>query len=162
MKKVLLGAHMSIAGGIDKAFYAGASIDCTAIQVFTHSNRQWAIRDLSKDVITASKEAQKKTGIQHVLVHATYLINLGSADAQTVKKSMVALQKELRRCSELGFPYLVLHPNGSMSDRKASMKQISACIDEVFDQTDTSTTILLEIMAGQGNSVGANFDELAL
>ena len=74
-----MGAHMSIAGGIDKAFYAGASIDCTAIQVFTHSNRQWAIKDLSKDSDSSKQKMPKKRrASQHVLVHATYLINLVS------------------------------------------------------------------------------------
>lgn len=160
-QKVLLGAHMSIAGGIDKAFYAGASIDCTAIQVFTHSNRQWAIKDLSKEAIAATKNAQKETGIQHVLVHASYLINLGSVTKGIVKKSAVALAKELQHCTALSFPYLVLHPGSGITDKKACMDQISSLINEIFDEVDSSTTILLELMAGQGTSVGANFEELA-
>src|SRR5262245_30663506 len=128
-KKVLLGAHMSIAGGIDKAFLAGASIDCTAIQVFTHSNRQWAIKDLSKEAIDAVKNAQAQTGIEHVLVHASYLINLGSTTAHIAKKSAITLAKELQHCADLSFPYLVLHPGSGIADKKACMDQIGGLIN---------------------------------
>lgn len=159
--KTLLGAHLSIAGGIEKAFYAGASIDCTALQIFTHSNRQWAIKDISQQTIEATKEAQKETGIKHVLVHASYLINLGTASADTYKKSLNALEKELEHCSALSFPYLVLHPGSGLANPQACMKQISEAINEVLHKTKSSTTILLEIMAGQGTSVGRNFEQLA-
>ncbi len=160
-QKILLGAHMSIAGGIDKAFYSGSSINCTAIQLFTHSNRQWAMKPISDKIIAATNQAQKETGINHVIVHASYLVNLGSATAETVKKSSIALGKELQNCSSLSFPYLVLHPGAGISDKKACMKQISEGINEVFHEVDTSTMILLEIMAGQGTSVGSSFEQLA-
>lgn len=158
---VLLGAHLSIAGGIDKAFYAGASIGCTALQIFTHSNRQWAIKDLSQDSIEAVKKAQQETGIKHPFVHASYLINIGSEKPAIAKKSAVTLVKELQRCSELNIPYLILHPGSGGTDKKATITQISTIINEVLDH-EAHTTILIELMAGQGNSVGATFEELAL
>ncbi len=159
--QVLLGAHMSIAGGIEKAFYAGASIQCSAIQIFTHSNRQWAIKSISPKTIEAVEQARKNTGIEHVVVHASYLINLGSASADTVKKSMLALSKELQHCQDLSLPYLILHPGAGIADKKDCMQQISNCLNETLEATDTSTTICLEIMAGQGTSVGSSFEQLA-
>ena len=152
---------MSIAGGIDKAFYAGASINCTAIQVFTHSNRQWAAKDLTKENIATIKQAQKETEIEHVVVHASYLVNLGSATADIVKKSQHALEKELALCELLGFPFLVLHPGAGLTDQKACIKQISNALNEVLEKSTGSTKVLFEIMAGQGSSVGYTFEQLA-
>ena len=160
-KKVLLGAHMSIAGGIDKAFYRGASIECTAIQIFTHSNRQWAIKDISKEMVVAVAQAKKETGIEHILVHASYLINLGSATAATLKKSKAALEAELKHCEDLSLPFLVLHPGSGNPDENACMQQISESLNEVLELSSNKVTILLEIMAGQGTSVGYTFEQLA-
>ncbi len=156
---VLLGAHMSVAGGIDQAYYRGASINCTAIQFFTHSNRQWHIKPLDQATIDAVQEAQKKTGIVS-MVHASYLINLGSDSAQTVKKSASTLQKELELCHQLSVPTLVLHP-GSGKDPQTAMKQIADALSEILDADKGTTTIALELMAGQGGQVGKTFEQLA-
>ncbi len=163
MKKspTLLGAHMSIAGGIDKAYYNGASIGCTAIQFFTHSNRQWAMKPLDEESINNTALAQKETGINHAVVHASYLINLGSSSTDIVKKSLTTLVKELERCEELNIAHLVLHPGAGMSNATACMDQISTGINEALDQAESNTTIALETMAGQGTQVGYRFEQLA-
>ncbi len=158
----LLGAHMSIAGGIENAYGRGASIGCTAIQFFTHSNRQWAMKEISDSTIRAVQEAQNKTGITHAMVHASYLINLGSDTAATVKHSLITLKKEIEQCNALGINYLVLHPGGGKSDPQKVMQQISAGLTEVLQGVPhNKTMILLEIMAGQGSHVGSTFEELA-
>ncbi len=159
-RPLLLGAHMSIAGGIENAFYKGASIGCTAIQIFTHSNRQWAMKDLSAASIEAAKKAQRETDIEHVMVHASYLINLGSETASTVKQSISTLIKELDQCHKLNIPHLVLHPGGN-SNAKVGIDQISNGINEALEQSQNSTLILLETMAGQGSQVGYQFEQLA-
>ncbi len=160
-KKVLLGAHMSIAGGIDQAFYRGAEIGCTAIQIFTHSNRQWHTPPLTQATIEAVNEARKKTGISSCVVHASYLINPGSQSAETVKKSKETLQKELSNCHDLSIPYLVLHPGSGSADIDSSLVQIAEVLDEVFETTPGSTAILLENMAGQGSQIGSTLEQLA-
>lgn len=157
---VLLGAHMSIAGGIENAYYSAASIDCTALQFFTHSNRQWAIKPLTSDMIELVKQAKEKTGITHAMVHASYLINIASTSAETRKRSKDTLRKELERCAEIGVPHLVLHP-GSHPSPKEGIAMVSEGINEIFSQESSNVMILLENMAGQGNSLGSTFEQLS-
>ncbi len=157
---ILLGAHISIAGGIENAYFRGASIDCTAIQYFTHSNRQWKMKPLSQEVITATKEARIKTGITHDMVHASYLINLASTSPETRLKSLTMLGMELQHCAELGVKHLVLHP-GSRPDTQEGIALICQGINEVFKTHDLPVTILLENTAGQGSQIGHTFAQLA-
>ncbi len=157
---VLLGAHMSIEGGVDQALYRAASINCTAMQIFTHSNRQWHMKTLEESAQTAWQDAQKETGIEHVVVHASYLINMGSLSSETVKQSRALLKKELENCHTLSIPFLVLHPGGGQKDATASIDQIAEGINEAFEESG-STMILLETMAGQGTQVGYRFEQLA-
>ena len=157
----LLGAHMSGAGGLEQAFYRAASINCTAMQLFTHSNRQWHMKDLTESTQIAWVKAQKETGIEHVMVHASYLINLGSVSTETVQKSRDMLTKELEQCHQLSIPLLVLHPGGGQTDPTICIDQIANGINEVFERESGSTKILLETMAGQGTQVGYRFEQLA-
>lgn len=157
---ILLGSHMSIAGGLEKSLYRGASIGCTAIQIFSHSNRQWIIKDITIDQINQFEQAKKDTNIYDIIVHASYLINLGSKTLETRKKSLDALDKELIRCEQLNIPYLVLHPGSGTQDTRACCNQIIESINELFQQKKYKTTLLLENMAGQGSSVGTTFEQL--
>jgi len=160
-KELLLGGHMSIAGGMYKAIVRGQEIDCTAIQIFTKSNRQWAGKKLTKEDIDLFKQTWKDSGVRSIIAHTTYLINIGSPNPDIAKKSMSALEDELLRCESLGIPYLVLHPGsyvqGTVED---SMDQIAAILDEIFERNKGKTKILLETMAGQGTSVGYRFEQL--
>jgi deoxyribonuclease IV len=159
--KGLLGAHMSIAGGIDQAFIRGHSIGCTTIQIFTHSNRSWRFKDLTEETIQDVKKAQSFTGITKTLAHASYLINFASSSAETVKKSRETLGKELIQCEQLSIPYLVLHPGTGTKDIQEAIQKISDAINSVLDHTPGTTLLLLETMAGQGSSVGYRFEQLA-
>src|ERR1700730_5527430 len=91
---LLLGAHMPVAGGLEKAVILGESIGCSTIQLFTKSNRQWKAKELTQDVIDTFKQTVQASSIkkEHIVVHATYLINLGSTNTDTIKKSITALQ----------------------------------------------------------------------
>jgi deoxyribonuclease IV len=159
-QRVLLGAHMSIAGGIENAYTSGASIGCTAVQFFTHSNRQWSMKKLSPEAVTLVKTAQKETGITHAMVHASYLINLASASADTRKKSKHMLTMELDHCAALGISHLILHP-GSHPDKQEGIKLLSEGLNEVLETTPSTTHIALETMAGQGSQLGTRFEDLA-
>jgi deoxyribonuclease IV len=163
MKKrhsLLLGAHMSIAGELYLAIERGESIGCTAIQIFTKSNRQWHAKAISEEEINAFKTAWKNSSIQSVIAHAAYLVNIGSADKEIEKKSIHSLEIELNRCSSLGIPYLVLHPGSyGNSDEDSCLERISTNISTLLTASDC--TILLEIMAGQGSSVGHTFEQIA-
>ena len=109
-ERLLLGAHMSVAGGYDQAVSRGESIGCTAIQIFTKSNRQWHAKAIQEDEATLFKKALKASTIQSVIAHASYLINLASTQKATEEQSIKALINELERCELLGINYLVLHP----------------------------------------------------
>lgn len=160
--RLLLGAHMSIAGGLDQAIERGASIGCTTIQIFTKSNRQWHARALDSQEIDAFKAARQRTGIHPIVAHATYLINIASADAKTEHASVQALQKELARCQELEIPYLVLHPGSYVKgDPQEGIERIIKNLNAIFEAVPGKTMILLETMAGQGSSLGSSFKEFA-
>lgn len=159
---LLIGAHMSISGGFYKALERGASIGCSAIQIFTHSNRQWNVKDITQDQIDLFIKAKIKTGINEIVVHSSYLVNLGSNNMETRKKSIETIKKELTHCHDLGIKYLIIHTGSGYKDNSQKcLDQIASNLDKVFDETEnTNTMILLENMAGQGSCVGSNFEQL--
>jgi deoxyribonuclease-4 len=161
-KQQLLGAHMSITQGFAKAVTDGQSIGCTAIQIFTHSNRQWHMKPLEQDAIDRFKKAQIPSTIKSVMVHASYLINIGSSNHELRAKSVKALIEELHRCEQLGIPLLVLHPGsaGDESEEKC-MALIAQGLDEVIMANPGHSMVLLENSAGQGSVVGYTFEQLA-
>jgi hypothetical protein len=108
--KCLLGAHISIKGGISESIKNGESIGCTAIQIFTKSNRSYKSKELSKKEVDLFKQSLQNSKIKHVIVHACYLINLASIDPTVVTNSINALSNEIDRCLILGIECLVLHP----------------------------------------------------
>ena len=152
---------MSIAGEICLAIERGESIGCTAIQIFTKSNRQWYAKTLDEVDVQAFKETWKQSSIQSIIVHASYLLNIGSSNADLEKKSLHALEIELNRCAELDVPYLVIHPGShTNTDEETCLEQISKNIDKVLNKIPHGT-ILIETMAGQGSQVCYTFEQLA-
>lgn len=160
--KTLVGAHMSISGGLDKSIERGESIGCTAIQIFTHSNRQWHIAPLNQGQREAFLEKQKNSFIETVIAHASYLLNIGSPNQATRNQSIKTLTKELDRCHELGIKSLVLHPGAHLtSSKEECLVTIAQSLDKALEEAEGSTMILLENMAGQGSVVGDTFEDLA-
>ncbi|HLJ31844.1 MAG TPA: deoxyribonuclease IV [Candidatus Babeliales bacterium] len=158
---LLFGAHMSIAGEFKRAIERGESIGCTAIQIFTKSNRQWHAKAIGEKEAMEFKESWKASSITSIVAHASYLINIGSPDKAIEHKSVNALKIEMERCAMLDIPYLVLHPGShSHTDEKICLERISHNLDELFKQVD-GCSILLETSAGQGTNVGYNFEQLA-
>lgn len=160
-KKVLLGAHMSIEGGIHEALTRGASIGCTTLQIFTKSNRQWTAKSLTKEEAALFKKTQKDLGIAPVVAHASYLLNMASAKTDIHTKSINALTKELDRCELLGIPYLVLHPGSRLNTPlDEALERVALGIDTALRNSQSDVMVLLETMAGQGTTVGSTFNEL--
>ena len=160
-KKLLIGAHVSISGGFDLSIDNGENIGATCIQIFTKSNRQWRAKPISKEAAQKFKNRLKESSIQLVIAHASYLINLGSKNPETVLKAKEALTIELQRCDQLGVPFLILHPGtqGALGEQQ-SLNTIAQHINESLAETK-NTTLLLETMAGQGTTVGSSFEQLA-
>jgi len=160
----LLGAHVSITGGFFKAIEEGTQIGCTAIQIFTKSNRQWHARSITDNEAQEFITAQKNSDIKIVAAHASYLINLGSATPDVQKKSFTALVNEIKRCQKLQIPFLVLHPGtAEQKNRELTIQETGKLINQALQATsDCTTTVLVETMAGQGKSIGSSFEELAM
>lgn len=163
-QNLLLGAHMSTTGGLEQALYRGASIGCTTVQLFSRNNRQWGTSPLDEKAIAAFEEARRATGINAIVVHASYLINIASQDEALRKRSLAALITEVERCELLSIPFLVLHPGSAVDQTKeAALQNISKSLAALCENIPfRNTTILLENMAGQGSSVGENWEQLAL
>lgn len=160
--KLLLGAHLSIAGGYEQAIIKGNQIGCTALQIFTQSNRQWATKSVSLEQVSLFKKTLETSSCLVVVSHASYLINICSPDQLIHQKSVQALQEELKRCSLLGIPYLVLHPGtATNSSLEQSLQRAGKTLAAILESDPGSTMILLENSAGQGASVGKTFEELA-
>ena len=162
MKKILLGAHMPTTGGLYHAAQFGKTVGCTAIQIFTKSNRQWQTKIITNEEAKKFKDELKINSIDYVNVHASYLINLASPETDTQKKSIQALEIELARCHQLGITDLVLHPGARKElPELQALKQVATNLNLALANSPQTTRVLLETMAGQGSTIGNSFEQLA-
>ena len=162
-RPLLLGAHMSIAGGLPEAFARGLAVGCDTIQIFTKNNNQWRARPLSGQELEAFRTAQRSSGIAPVLAHTSYLINIACPERGLFRKSVEGLSLEAERAERLGIPYLVLHPGAHLGRGvEEGVKRAAEALDIVHGRTPGARLrILLESTAGQGTALGARFEELA-
>ena len=161
--KPLLGAHMSIGGGLHRAIERGCSIDCTAMQIFVKNNMQWFARPLDRSELKAFlKHAQRKQ-ISAAFAHSNYLINLAATNPQFHANSLRALAEELVRADQLELPFLVLHPGAHLgTGEEAGLERIIASIDAVHEVLPKiQSKIALETTAGQGSCLGCTFEQIA-
>lgn len=160
---MLLGAHMSIAGGVDKAIERGMSLSCTTIQMFTKNSNQWKGKPVTGEEAGRFKALQKKSGIRQVIAHDSYLINLASGDPELREKSIDALISELERCRILEIPYIIAHPGAHTGiGEDQGIKNIIISLDIVCAKTDGwGVDIALETTAGQGTNIGYGFEHLS-
>jgi deoxyribonuclease-4 len=161
--KILLGAHMSIGGGVHTAIERGCSIKCTAIQMFVKNNMQWFARPLAREEIHAFLEHRQRGELLSIFAHANYLINLAATNPQFLTNSLRALSEELTRADQLELPFLVLHPGAHLgAGEEAGLKRIVASINRVFRKIPkVKTRIALETTAGQGSCLGHRFEQIA-
>jgi len=161
--KILLGAHMSIGGGVHMAIGRACSIKCTAMQIFVKNNMQWFARPLTREEIGAFLEHRQRGELLSVFAHANYLINLAAANPQFLENSVRALSEELTRADQLELPFLVLHPGAHLgAGEQAGLDKIVDSINRVFRNIPkVKTKIALETTAGQGSCLGHRFEEIA-
>lgn len=160
---MLLGAHMSIDGGVDQAPVRGGRLGCQAIQLFLKNNTQWRSRPYRPEEIKDFFINKQQNQIKLAFAHSCYLINLASPDPVINQKSRLALLDEIRRAEKLRIPYIVIHPGSHKgSGEKTGLKAIAAGLNWVLQETPNSAVkIVLESTAGQGNSLGYKFEHLA-
>ena len=161
--QILLGAHMSIRGGVSTAIERARSIDCTAMQIFVKNNMQWFAPPLSRAEIRAFLDHVRRGELLSVFGHANYLINLAATNLQFHANSIRALAEELVRANQLELPFLVLHPGAHLgAGEQAGLEKIVNSIDQVFRKIpNVKTKIALEITAGQRSCIGHRFEHLA-
>jgi deoxyribonuclease-4 len=161
-KRPLLGAHMSIAGGVGEALIRGRKVDCDCVQIFTKSSRQWASKPYSPEEVATFKRNIAETGIETVVAHDSYLVNLGAPDEKLRLRSVEGMINELERCELLGVPCLISHPGSHVgAGEEAGIKTIARSIDEVHEACrGFKARIALEITAGQGSNLGCGFEQM--
>jgi deoxyribonuclease-4 len=157
------GAHVSTSGGLHKAFANAKSAGCDTIQIFSKNQQQWKGKTLTDAEVTQFRAAHAESGINPLVVHDSYLINLASPDAELQAKSRAAFADELDRCARLGIPYLVTHPGAHVgSGVEAGLARVAEALDAIFATgVGAGVTVLLETTAGQGTTLGRTFEELA-
>jgi deoxyribonuclease-4 len=161
-RELLVGAHMSIAGGIHHALALGLRAGCRTVQIFLKSSNQWKGKILTDEDRRLYLDAQKKSGIEPVVAHNSYLINLASPDPALNQKSIEAFVEEMRRANFLGVPCVILHPGSHMgAGAEAGIALLAAALNHALVRVPPPVRILLENTAGQGNSLGSRFEELA-
>jgi len=157
----LLGAHMSIAGGVSKCIDRGISIGCTAIQIFTGFNNRWTSKPIQNNDLLNYQRNRSRVRI--IFAHNNYLINLVSNDPVKLRRSLNSMREELKRAETLKIPFLVIHPGSHMGDgEKSGMQRLAEKLNLLFDETKGSgVRVLLETSAGQGTNLGYRFEHLA-
>lgn len=159
-----LGAHESIAGGMDRAFERAHAVGCDTVQVWTKNPRQWRASALEREGVQAFKAARDETQIHPVVAHAAYLINIASPKPDLYAKSIDGLIQEVERCERLEIPYLVLHPGAHTGSGMAEGLQRAAdALSQVHHALPGyQSKILLETTSGHGTSLGGSFEELRI
>ena len=160
---MLLGAHQSIRGGFTTAVRCAVEDGCECAQIFTKNQTRWQEPVLDEAGINAFLDERHAAGLKIVLGHASYLINLASDNAETRRRSLNALLREMERCARLGLEYLVIHPGSHMGQgERRGLELVAEGLGEVLGQFPRSgTRILLETTAEQGTSLGCSFEQLA-
>lgn len=158
----MFGSHLSVAGGMHNALIEARRLAMDCVQVFTKNQRQWRGAPLSGECVREWNRHRKDTGLDHVVSHDSYLINLAHAGDEPWRKSIEAFRDELQRCEMLAIPYLVTHPGAHLgAGIDAGVKRVAAALNGLHkDLAGYRTVTLLEVTAGQGSCLGAKFEEI--
>ena len=161
--RMLIGAHVSPAGGPANAVTRGVERACRAIQIFNQSPRQWKPTEYDDDKVAAFKEAMEGSQVEALLIHAVYLVNCASEDAELREKSLTSLTASLRAGAALGAVGVVLHPGSALKNYgevKPAIGRAAKVIKEALAESE-GCDLHLENTAGAGGTLGRTFEELA-
>jgi len=172
----IVGAHVSISGGLASAITRAEALGCDCLQIFARNPRGWAARELTLAEISEFREARERSGLWPLVVHSVYLINLAAQDPLLLAKSRATFREELERGLALGADYLVVHPGNpgaagagigiataveSIRQAVRGLKIERAATKGTRAGRSNSLTILIENTAGQGSSIGCDFEQIA-
>jgi deoxyribonuclease IV len=167
---IKLGVHVSISGGLPKSIDNALGIGCSAFQIFTRSPRQWKTKNISVGEATLFIDKLKESSISNdsVIAHMPYLPNLSAPEGEMYQKSLKALEDEVKRCSLLHIPFLVVHLGSHLGkgSKNGVSQLVKACKTAMNNYSDLHSTkdsvkVLLENSSGQKNSIGSSVEEIA-
>jgi deoxyribonuclease-4 len=157
-----LGAHISVAGGVSKAFSRAQEVTADCMQIFTRNQRQWVPKPLPSDEVSAFLQLREETGIGPNMSHASYLVNLATHQEELEAKSIAAMVDEVRRADALGLEFVVFHPGSTPDGLEVGIDRVARRLDRIIETVGDAShaIILLENTAGQGNTLGLEFSHL--
>ncbi len=154
-----VGAHVSVAGGAEKAIERQKEVGGNCGQIFAGSPRTWSVKEYSEEDASEFRDAREQSGQGPYSIHSTYLVNLATPKDDLLEKSKACIQKELYAAEQLGVEYVVFHPGAHTgSGREVGIDTITSAVDDL-DIPD-SVTLLFENTAGKGTTLGKSFGEL--
>jgi len=161
---MLLGAHLSIAGGMHKALDKARRYGFDCVGLFVRNQVRWKSPRLNDEAVSLFRSTRRRSGIGPVVAHASYLVNLAGR-AGVRRRSVAAMLADMERCDRLGIEYLVVHP-GARERADDGIALIAGALNRIVEahrirRPRGVTRILLETTAGQGNSIGHTFEQLA-
>ncbi len=159
---MILGSHLSIAGGAHRAVEKAAGYGFEAVAIFVRNQLQWKAPPLTSEAVAAFRAARRRAGLRAVVAHGSYLANLAGAPAVR-RRSVRAVADELDRCGRLGAEYYVLHPGSPGPDgRQAGVERVAAALNAIMGACPRRRVkLLLESTAGAGHQLGGSFEDLA-
>jgi deoxyribonuclease-4 len=158
----MVGLHISSAGSLDLVFDRALELGANTFQMFTRNPNQWKFKPIADETVAAFRDKRRSSGFSRIVDHMPYLPNLASPEKSTMKISRYTLCEEVKRCDALGIDYLVIHLGSHLGNGAAvGMTNVAEACNQAVVGSDGQTTILLENMAGQKNSVGARFEEIS-
>ena len=158
----LIGAHLSTKGGLYTVFERATTVNASAVAIFSKNSSQWKAKELTDEDCALFAAERRKAGIQPLLIHTSYLINLATTNGEFYRKSFQAMVVELERAERLGAQALVLHPGAHLgAGLDKGIDQIARTFDLIHAATPACTVVtLLETTAGQGSCLGCTFEDL--
>lgn len=148
--------------GLGNAVRAGKAIGCTAVQVFTSSPQTWRAKAITPEMVEDFRAAQVETGINAIVSHDSYLVNLCAPDLDKRAQSIRGLTDELRRCSTYGIRYVVSHMGSHMGQGvEEGIRAVTESAKEVLAESPDDVMLLMETTAGQGSALNHRFEEIA-
>ena len=158
---MLIGAHVSAAGGSNKAVARAEEIGAECFQIFASSPRMWSAKPIADSVAEKYHAEMKRSGMGPTVLHGKYLVALGTPDAELLAKSEVALQADVAAANKLGALGVIFHPASHRGQGfDAIVDQFAGSVRKILDNEPGDSLLMLETSAGAGDHIGSSFAEL--
>jgi len=163
MNKIIAGYHVSVSGGLHRAFAEAALLDCDVIQIFVSSPQMWHTAVISDKEVTLFQEDWEKSSVQQVVVHAAYLPNPSSHKATLRNLSLKKLKDETKIAYRIGANGYIFHCGSNQNGNEEGIKAAVSTLNRLAELTDENwpVPLIIESDAGAGNRIGDTIEELA-